>query len=77
MRPPIIIDDALFNDRVNRIITTNGDNDRAGVTLEEVADLIFTRRMRINPQAGEITAQRAAKPKKETLRGKAVDDLLG
>lgn len=77
MRPPIIIDDSTFNDRVNRIIATNGDSERAGVSLEEVADLIFTRRMRINPQAGEITAQRAAKPKKEKITGQAVDDLLG
>lgn len=77
MRPPIVIDDPVFNDRVSRLITTGGDAERAGVSLEEVADLIYTRRMRINPQAGEITVARATKPKKEKIVGAAMDDLLG
>lgn len=77
MRPPIIIDDSLFNDRVSRLITTGGDAERAGVTLEEVADMIHTRRMRINPSAGDPVAPKAPKGKKEKLTGPAVDDFLG
>lgn len=76
MRPPIIIDDPTFNDRVTRLTLTGADLDRAGITLEEVADLVYTRRMRINPQAGE-PAKVVVKTKKEKITGDKLDDLLG
>lgn len=76
MRPPIIIDDPTFNDRVGRLTAVGGDEVRAGVSLEEVADLIYTRRMRINPQAGEPAAPKERK-KKEKITGAKMDDLLG
>lgn len=74
MRPSLIIDDPTFNDRVSRLTATNGDAERAGVSLEEIADLIYTRRMRINPQAGEPAAP---KGKKEKITGAKLDDFLG
>ena len=79
MRPPEIITDEVFNDRVSRLITTGGDSERAGVTLEEVADMIHTRRMRINPSAGDPIETKAPKVKapKTKITGPAVDDLLG
>lgn len=73
MRPPIVIDDNVFNDRVARLIATQGNAERAGVSLEEVGDMIYTRRMRINPSAGDPPAP---KGKKEKITGAKLDDLL-
>lgn len=76
MRPPILLDDTTFNDRLSRLITTQGDAERAGITLEEVADMIFTRRTNIGAVVSEpkVKAPKGAKTK---ITGQAMDDLLG
>ena len=79
MRPPIIIDDTLFNDRVQRLIAAEGDNEKAGISLEEIADLIHTRRMRINPMGQGSPSEPVSRGvKKAPIKGaSAIDDLLG
>ena len=79
MRPPIIIDDTLFNDRVQRLIAAEGDSEKAGIPLEEIADLIHTRRMRINPMGQGSPSEPVTKGvKKPPVKGAAaIDDILG
>lgn len=75
MRPPVVVDDQTFNDRVGRMVAVGGDMERAGLTLEEIADLVYTRRMIINP-LGEATIAKA-KTKATKIVGDKMDDLLG
>ena len=79
MRPPIIIDDTLFNDRVQRLIAAEGDSEKASIPLEEIADLIHTRRMRINPMGQGSPSEPVTKGvKKPSVKGAAaIDDILG
>lgn len=76
MRPPVLLDDPTFNDRLSRLITTQGDAERAGITLEEVSDMIFTRRTNIGvvDTTPKVKAPKAPKTK---ITGEAMDDLLG
>lgn len=76
MRPPELITDEVFNDRLSRLIITQGDAERAGITLEEVADMIFTRRTNIGvvDTTPKVKAPKAPKTK---ITGQAMDDLLG
>ena len=79
MRPPIIVDEQVFTQRVAALIAAEGDNVKANILLEEVADLVYTRRMRINP-IGD-SPPKEAKPKgarKASINGaQGIDDLLG
>lgn len=74
-RDPILIDDATFNDRVKRLIASKGDLAAAGLTLEDVSDLTFTRMSNVNPNVAKAVEEA---PKRATPKAKpGLADLLG
>lgn len=74
MRLPVLIDDSVFNERLEKLVKALGDPVQAGVSLEEVADMVYTRRTRINPSVGEQAVIGTGRKK---TTGPAMDDILG
>lgn len=73
----------------SRIVEAAGDYEKAGVTLQQIRNCIYTKALRVNPNVeaedAEAKARKRAKPKAEkasssrqpTLTGDAMNDLLG
>lgn len=68
-----------------RMLDADGDYVKAGVTLEELRNAIYTKALRVNPNVeAEDAAAKAKRSKKKvdpvkgpTLTGDALNDLLG
>lgn len=67
-----------------RLIESNGDIEKAGISLEEMRNVIYTCRMKANPMQ-DNPSEKEKKPKKEKtestnkvkLSGDSVNDFLG
>lgn len=77
MRPPLLIDPPTFDERIALLTAHGGDHIAAGLTLEEVGDMIFTRRTNVSPQSTVLKEPKAKAAPKRTTGAAKLDDLLG
>ena len=75
---PQYLEENIFNAHLAKLISTNGELEGSGLTLADVRNMIYTRRVKINPGIGDTFEAKAKKPgtKKEKLSGMNVDDFL-
>lgn len=82
---------ALNDDELNsiraRLIAAGGDEVKAGLTLQDIRNAVYTKALRVNPnvEAEDAAAKAAKRTRKEkgslsrdaTLSGSQIDDMLG
>lgn len=76
----IFLEDNIFNAHLAKLISTKGELEGSGLTLQDIRNMIYTRRVKINPGVQDVVEkERVKKPgtKKEKLSGMNVDDFLG
>lgn len=76
-----VLTDQELNALRSKLVEAGGDPEKAGVSLQDVRNAIYTKCFRVNPN---IEAGGEAKPKAKgkgtkgpTLTGSAMDDILG
>ena len=83
-----VLDDVEFNSHVVKLINSGGSIEEAGLTLDDVRNMIYTRKVKINP---EILTERSdgdasgpsgnkvpkvGRSKGPTLKGADLNDFL-
>ena len=83
-----VLDDVEFNSHVVKLINSGGSIEEAGLTLDDVRNMIYTRKVKINPEvltqrsegddSGSSIAPKArsGKAKGPTLKGADLNDFL-
>lgn len=78
-----VLEEHEFSNHIAALIKSGGDIEAAGLTLDDIRNMIYTRRVRINPeiinQKEDEGGSTVAKPKKTrgpTIKGADLDDFL-
>jgi len=76
--PLIFLEENIFNANLAKLISTKGELEGSGLTLQDIRNMIYTRRVKVNPGVADAV-EKVKKPgtKKEKLSGINVDDFLG
>jgi len=78
--PLVFLEDNIFNAQLAKLIATKGELEGSGLTLQDLRNMIYTRRVKVNPgipDTGEVPKTKKPGTKKERLSGINVDDFLG
>lgn len=74
----VFLDEQTFNSNLQKLIATKGELEGTGLSLQDVRNMIYTRRIKVDPGVANIVEkEKAAKVKKEKVSGFGVDDILG
>ncbi len=83
MDSPIrVLEDHEFSNHVAALIKSGGDIEAAGLTLDDIRNMIYTRRVRINPEVAAQKEDQSTEPKTKrgargpTIKGADLDDFL-
>lgn len=71
------LEDNIFNAHLAKLIATKGELEGTDLTLQDIRNMIYTRRVKVNPGVADAV-EKVKKPgtKKEKLSGINVDDFL-
>lgn len=75
------LDDPTFNSYMAKLISSKGELEGTGLTLQDIRNMIYTRRIKVNPDV-EGAVEKAKSPKSQSTNRKkvdgfGVDDILG
>lgn len=75
------LDDPTFNSHMAKLISSKGELEGTGLTLQDIRNMIYTRRIKVNPDV-EGAVEKAKSPKSQSINRKkvdgfGVDDILG
>ena len=75
------LDEPTFNSHLAKLISANGELEKTDLSLQDIRNMIYTRRVKINPDV-EGAVDRAKSPKtpsvnRKKVDGFGVDDILG
>lgn len=63
MRDPLLLSQEEFNDRLGRMVATQGDAERAGLALEDIRDMVHTRMKNLGVDIDPAKPKGVKKPK--------------
>jgi hypothetical protein len=72
------LDEPTFNDYLQRLIKTKGELEGTGLVLQDIRNMIYTRRLKIDPNV-EAAVEKAKETKstnRKKVSGINVDDFL-
>lgn len=73
------LDEPIFQEMLNKLIASKGQLEGTGLILQDIRNMIYTRRLKVDPNVeGAVAATKKTKStNKAKVEGFAIDDLLG
>lgn len=74
------LEEPIFKEMLDKLVTSKGVLEGTGLTLQDIRNMVYTRRLKVDPNmeaAVEGAKKKGKSTNRATVEGFSIDDLLG